>query len=392
VNLIAALLAAPFIILTAAFAIELFVGLVPLPASPCELRTDGTAAIIVPAHNEEALIASSLEGLKDAAGTLASIMVIADNCDDATADIARGVSVDVVERTDPNRRGKGFALAYARDVLRQHPPDVVIVIDADCRSDSRSLRTLIQTCLASGRPCQATNLQSAADGASPAVQLSTFAFFIKNVVRQRALQRLARRVHLLGTGMAFPWAAFEEACLATANVAEDVHIGIWLAEIGKPAQFVEEANVWSDPESEKNMFVQRRRWEGGFLHNALHAAPLLLSRSVRCGDFRTLWAAINLAIPPLALLVLLDVVALVCASLLWLFGASVWPVVILTFTLLIACAGLTLAWFNGGYRFISARSFASIPRYVFCKIPMYLGFVRSGTPPQCRSDQTVPRW
>src|SRR5581483_1952186 len=155
-----------------------------------------------------------LKDLQRAVGRGAKIQVVADNCTDRTAKIATKAGVEVVERNDQLRRGKGYALAFAREHLRADPPDVVIIIDADCTTDSESIAALVQRCSETGSPCQATNLQEPGSGASPAVQLSTFAFFIKNVIRQRALQRLAGRAHLLGTGMALPWAIFEQAQLA----------------------------------------------------------------------------------------------------------------------------------------------------------------------------------
>ena len=108
-------------------------------------------------------------------------------------------------RTDVERRGKGFALAAAREFLRADPPDVVVVLDADCRIDRASLETLSAAAFSSRRACQAINLLAPDLAAPPMVQISNFAFLIKNLVRQRGLQRLAGRAHLTGTGMAMPW-------------------------------------------------------------------------------------------------------------------------------------------------------------------------------------------
>src|SRR5206468_3971423 len=156
-----------------------------------------------------------LQLLREAAKAPARILLVADNCSDSTAAVGRSLGVEVIERFDEERRGKGFALDFARRHLEGDPPDVIVIIDADCMIDGASMATLIGACALTGRPCQATNLQKPAPAASPAVQLSTFAFFIKNVIRQRALERLARRAHLLGTGMALPWPMFVGADLAS---------------------------------------------------------------------------------------------------------------------------------------------------------------------------------
>jgi cellulose synthase/poly-beta-1,6-N-acetylglucosamine synthase-like glycosyltransferase len=371
---------APFTLLTLCFAVELFVGLRPLRPHDLAKNVDGTAVIVVPAHDEEGIIAASLSALKTAAAEV-RILVVADNCTDRTAEVVRTLGIDVIERFDAERRGKGFALDFARDSLRQTKPDVVVILDADCTSDAASIANLIARCAATGRPCQAVNLQYPNLQGAPTVQLSTFAFFIKNVIRQRALQRLAGRVHLLGTGMALPWPIFDGAALATDNIVEDLQLGVQLAETGHQPLFVEEASVWSNPETEKNTLVQRRRWEGGFLQSAWSAAPQVLRHSLSASDARGFWAAINLMIPPLALLVFLDLAALLVATVLaWLVPVEKWPPLVLGASLLLACIGLVLAWAAGGRRFVTLSALARIPLYVVRKLPMYVGFVRGGAP------------
>lgn len=381
-TLLTALLLAPLILLTMCFAIELFVGLAPLRrTTPLGPGPNATAVVIVPAHDEAPIIAAGLEKLKAAADQSARILVVADNCTDRTAEIARSLGVEVVERTDAARRGKGFALDFARAHLRQAPPDVVIIVDADCTTDADSVASLIARCIETGRPCQAVNLQFPDRHGSPTVQLSTFAFFIKNVIRQRALQRLAGRVHLLGTGMAVPWQIFDRAALATDNIVEDLQMGVELAQEGHSPLFVEDASVWSHPETEKNTLAQRHRWEGGFLASAGRTVPAMLMRSLAAGDPKQLWAAINLSIPPLALLVAIDLGGLILGSAAaFLTSADAWPVFALAGSLFAATIGLTLAWALGGRRFVTLGGLARVPFYLLWKLPMYAGFVRKGAP------------
>lgn len=376
-----AILLLPFTVLTLCFAVELFVGLRALPQSP-RGNAGSCGTVVVPAHNEEDVLAASLQQLTDAANAArVRILVVADNCSDSTTDIARRAGVAVVERQDQSRRGKGFALDFARQHLAGDPPDVILIVDADCRIDGPSLAALADACAATGRPCQATNLQEPSRDASPAVQLSTFAFFIKNVVRQRALQRLAGRTHLLGTGMALPWAVFLEASLATDNIVEDLALGQELSEKGHAPLFIEDATVWSSAETEANTLSQRRRWEGGFLQNAFQFGPAMLGRALAKGDVGGVWASINTLIPPLALLFLLDLAALLLAAALTAAAhSSAWPLLVLLAALTLAMVGLGLAWRTGGSRFVSLSGLARIPFYVAWKIPMYLGFARRGAP------------
>jgi cellulose synthase/poly-beta-1,6-N-acetylglucosamine synthase-like glycosyltransferase len=381
VTQVLAIALAPLILLTFCFAVELFFGIRPLAQWPTAEQLHPTSVVIVPAHDEEAIIRARLAALKSATNGITRILVVADNCRDSTATIARELGVEVAERFDADRRGKGFALDFARSSLQSNPVDVVLIVDADCEMDAGSIRRLVARCFVSGRPCQAVNLQVPAPDASPAVQLSTFAFFIRNVVRQRALQRLTRRVHLLGTGMALPWSAFIKADLATDNIAEDMKIGVELAEAGHPALFVEDSAVWSSAESEKNTLTQRSRWEGGFLRNALQKGPRMLLRSLARGDLRGSWAAVDILIPPFALLLLLDVAGLLLSLVVvTTAGASLAPMLALGGVLGLAVIGLAMAWASGGSRFVSLSGLGRAPFYVLWKLPMYLGLARSGAP------------
>jgi cellulose synthase/poly-beta-1,6-N-acetylglucosamine synthase-like glycosyltransferase len=381
VTVIVALLLAPLILLTFCFAIELFAGIRPLRPVAASSGRGGTAVIIVPAHDEEPILRDRLASLQDAAARRARIVVVADNCRDSTAEIAKSLGVEVIERFDSDRRGKGFALDFARRHLESDPPAVVLVIDADCLTDGKSIELLIAGCTDTGRPCQAINLQAPAAAGSPTVRLSTFAFFIKNVIRQRALQRLAGRTQLLGTGMAFPWLIFAQADLATSNIVEDLTLGQELAERGHPPMLIEEAIVWSNAESEKNTLSQRRRWEGGFLQNAVRVGPKLFASSGVRGDARGMWAALNFMIPPVALLMLLDLLALGLAWAASSFaGGASPPMLLLAAAFVSAGIGLAAAWFAGGSRFVTLADLAKAPLYLAWKLPMYLGFARRGAP------------
>lgn len=59
--------------------------------------------------------------------------MVADNCTDDTARLASAAGAEVIERHDALLRGKGYALDFGVRHLAQQPPDVVIVVDADCQ-------------------------------------------------------------------------------------------------------------------------------------------------------------------------------------------------------------------------------------------------------------------
>jgi cellulose synthase/poly-beta-1,6-N-acetylglucosamine synthase-like glycosyltransferase len=376
-SLVVMVILAPVVLVTAVFAVELLFGLAPLkpPAASGPTR----AIIIIPAHDEEAVIALTASELKREAGDFA-VLVVADNCTDGTADAARSAGAEVVVREDPDRRGKGFALAAARDHLRGDPPDVVIVVDADCRIDASSLRALAQAAGGTKRACQAINLLAPDLSAPAMVQISTFAFVIKNLIRQRGLQRVARRAHLTGTGMALPWTIFAVADLGGANIVEDLALGLELAERASPPLLIEEATVWSPSASAAGTLVQRRRWEGGYIATSLKAAPRAIGRSLARADLRGLFAALDLCVPPLALLFVLNGLAFLLALAAFAFGGALWPLLIQVGTGLIAFGLLVLAWGREGRRFASGSTLLRLPFYVLWKVPMYVGLVRRGVP------------
>jgi cellulose synthase/poly-beta-1,6-N-acetylglucosamine synthase-like glycosyltransferase len=378
VTAVVAVLLSPFAVLTAFFVVEVLAGLARSRGAAEPART--SAVIVVPAHDEAIVIGESLRRLKDALGPRMRVLVVADNCTDGTAERAREVGVEVIERIDPDRRGKGHALAFAADHLAKSPPDVFVVLDADCAIDRASLQALVSSA-ASGRPSQTINLLRPDETGTPLVQLSTFAFVLKNLVRQRGLQRLAGRVHLTGTGMAIPYRLFRASSEVRFSIVEDLALGLELSARGSPPQLVTDAVVWSGGSTEEGTLIQRRRWEGGFLATAFRYGPRLILRSLARGDVRGLLAGLDLLIPPLALFVLLNlVVLLLAAALTAVFHARWWPVVLQAALLSLAGFAVFAAWQREGRKFVSLRVLARVPLYVLWKVPLYLGLARRGAP------------
>jgi cellulose synthase/poly-beta-1,6-N-acetylglucosamine synthase-like glycosyltransferase len=378
VTILVAILLAPFALLTAFFALEMIVGLWPSRAA-ARRAAGASAVVVIPAHDEALVIGETLKSLQTALGERMRILVVADNCTDLTAELARAAGVEVVERNDLERRGKGFALAFAADHLRSNPPDVFAVMDADCSTDAASLQALVESALA--RPSQAINLLRADRTAPPLVQLSTFAFLIKNLVRQRGLQRLAGRVHLTGTGMAMPFELFHASGRVRSSVVEDLALGLELSDAGHPPVLVTNAFVWSGGSAEQGTLTQRRRWEGGFIATALRWGPREAMRGLSRGRLRTLLSGLDLMIPPLALFAILNVAILALSvALTAAFDAAWWPVLAQFVLLTIALLALLMAWLLEGREFISLGVLVRLPLYVAWKIPMYLGLARGGAP------------
>ena len=379
-TVVVALLLAPFAILTAFFAVEIMLGLRPARSKVCK-GNNASAVIVIPAHDEAEVLGKTLQSLQTALGEDMRVLVVADNCMDTTAEIARDHGVEVVERTNAQDRGKGFALAFAAEHLTVAPPDIFVVLDADCSTDAASLRNLVAAAAASGRPSQAINLLRPNRQSSPLVQLSTFGFMLKNLVRQRGLQRLARRVHLTGTGMAMPFDQFRASAGTRSSIVEDLALGLELSAAGHPPMLASDAVVWSESSTEQGTLVQRRRWEGGFLSTALKRGLRETLNGLAAGRPRTILAGLDLMVPPLALFAVLNMAALIVTGLLTLaVGAAWWPVIAQFGLLLLALLAVFAAWLREGKAFISLGVLARLPLYVLWKLPMYVGLARGGAP------------
>jgi cellulose synthase/poly-beta-1,6-N-acetylglucosamine synthase-like glycosyltransferase len=332
--------------------------------------------VLVPAHNEAGGIARTLASVSPQLHAQDRILVVADNCSDDTAAVARAAGAQVVERFHATDRGKGFALAYGVDALRADPPGLVVILDADCELARGSLHALAASVAETDRPAQALYLMLAPPGARLARRVAQFAWRVHNKVRPAGWHRLGLPCHLMGTGMAFTWPMLHNAPLANASIAEDIKLGIDLATAGRPPVFCPDALVTSTfPESAAATSTQRTRWEHGHLEMILREVPGLLAAAWRRGDRRLVGMALDLAVPPLALLAALLLGGTVLAGALsWWIGdptlAGAWVLLLATFAL----AVLT-AWRVHGRDLARFVELLSVPFFIAARVPVYVRFV-----------------
>ena len=137
-------------------------------------------AVLIPAHNEGLTIEKTLTTLLPQLTESDRAIVIADNCTDNTAEIARQFEVTVLERTDPDKLGKGYALDYGLQYLKSNAPSTVVLIDADCIVHPNTVQQIAELALDSGRPIQATYLQDRPTEPTPKDTISALAILVKN--------------------------------------------------------------------------------------------------------------------------------------------------------------------------------------------------------------------
>jgi len=337
-------------------------------------------AILVPAHDEAQSIENTLAELMQAVDAGMRVLVVADNCSDDTAKRAAIAGARVIERNDPSKIGKGYAIAYGVRALEHESPDVVVILDADCHIDAFSLRRIADLAYQTGKPVQAEYTMAPSSDALLS-RLSAFAFAVRNRVRPRGLKRMGVPVHLAGTGMAFPFRLLRSAPNLDGHLAEDQLLGLELTLAGRAPILAEEAMVTSClPSTAAALRRQRGRWEGGSLSILRSHLPRVLRDAIRYRRGKLVGVALDLSIPPLAMLTLFCALALGFLGIAALLGASPLFVVLGSLPLVCVAIGVGVAWSRVGRELIGLEQLACAPLYVLWKVPLYLGMALRGIP------------
>jgi cellulose synthase/poly-beta-1,6-N-acetylglucosamine synthase-like glycosyltransferase len=347
--------------------------------TPAETGPCPRMAVVVPAHDEKAGIAATVTSLRAELPADGRLLVVADNCSDRTAELALAAGAEVIERHDPARHGKGYALAFAAKHLAAAPPEVVVVVDADCRIGAGGLEQLARLAGRSGRPTQAEYLLTLPPAPDARSAISGLAFLVRNQVRPRGMHRLGLPCQLTGSGMAFPWALFRDAPPLYANLVEDLLLGIELALAGSPPILCPAVAVSSAlPEPGTAQLRQRRRWEHGHLSTLLGRGPRLFLAGLVRRRADLVAMALDLMIPPLALLTTIILAASLAAGIAAAVGASAGPLLLCLISGALVLAAVLSAWWRFGRHLIPARLLAAVPLYVLWKLPLYLAFFLRG--------------
>lgn len=345
--------------------------------------------VLVPAHDEAVTIGKTVASLLPELGDRDRLLVVADNCTDETAAIARAGGAEVISRSDTSRRGKGYALDYGVRHLAEDPPDVVVVIDADCRASNGSVARIAGLAAALHRPVQAYDVVNPPDGPrSLYLSMASFAWRVKNLVRPLGCLRLGLACQLMGTGMAIPWSLINRSNLATSEIVEDLVFGLELARAGHPTLFCPDAVVTSEfPLARSGQKTQRDRWEAGHLSTIAGRLPGLLLDAVRRGDRVLLALVLDAAVPPLAFLaaaiLLFTVLALPAA----IFAGSFYVFKLAIASCLLFAIAVLLAWWRSGRDILTFWQLVLAPGYILPKLGTYVRLLAGRRPEWIRSDR-----
>lgn len=232
----------------------------PTRAPLCRFR------VLIPARDEQAQIGAAVDSVLNSAypENLRRVIVVADNCRDETASVARAKGTEVWERSNPGRATKGAALEWALDRLFEDPEwDAVVLLDADSRLRSPFLAT-VNTRLLDGAKVVQGERCVVNQEASLVSWLSQVSSAAQWILRPRGRARLGGAAKLLGSGMVIHRDVLEQCPWRVTGLAEDVEY--WLALLAQGIRPVQEpAAVVADvaPTDLAAARVQRTRWEAG---------------------------------------------------------------------------------------------------------------------------------
>lgn len=336
-------------------------------------------AILIPAHNEEVILGTLLDNLSqlDYPKEHYTVCVIADNCTDRTAELARATSwVKVYERFDEVKRGKGYALNWMWQTLEEQQLifDAYIILDADSVVVPTFLHSMNRELARGARAMQACNtVLNTTD--SPSTALRWLALTLMNHVRPLGRNGLGASSTLTGNGMClsrslllqYPWQAY--------TLSEDYQYYLSIVEHGEKVRYVPDAVVRSEmPTTFAQMRTQDIRWESSDGNQKEWQVALRLLRAgMKRRDFVCLEAIGELLVPPLSYMVGWSVL---------LAGVSLAVVSLTAMTMsLVLLAGLVLYVGTAFYLLRPPRSLYGAllhaPRFMLWKLWVYLVLRRS---------------
>lgn len=341
-------------------------------------------AVLIPAHNEGPGILPTINDVMAQLITGDRLVVVADNCTDDTADVARQAGAEVLIRKDHLRKGKGYALEFGIAHLRSNPPHTIIVIDADCRVSTGAVSHLACACEVLGRPIQALYLMNAPADSAVNYRVAEFAWRVKNWARPLGLNALNLPCQLMGTGMALPWQLIRKTKIVGTSLAEDMRLGVDLAQAGAAPLFCSSALVTSQfPASYEGSKTQRQRWEAGHIHTMRTALPRLFGRSIASGNLFLMALALDLTIPPLSLLIILLAAMLAISGLAAFFSLAVAPLIVTATAFAVVATAVLAAWTKFGRDVLPLKSVFLVVAYAARKLPFYY---------QALTGKTVIQW
>ncbi len=340
-------------------------------------------AMIIPAHNEEISIGKTITSLfeVDYPSEKFDVIVVADNCTDLTADIAKKHGATVYERADKINRGKGYALRWCIDLLfnTKKNYDAIAIIDADSVISKNFLSVLNYYINNGSKAIQTADLVAPQPDAWSS-EITRLGFMLYNFVRPLGRKVINCSAGVRGNGMCFTAKTLKEVPWDTYSLNEDLEYGLVLLLNGINVDFAPEAIVLATmPMAAKNAETQRARWERGRFPIIKKYSSKLLRYSIEKLSFRTFDAFIELITPPFVNLFAFAVTILLINLVLLLLGITFAKTFIMLWSLVIlaAVAHVLIGLFTARADVMLFKAFLYIPKYIVWKFLLYFRVFRS---------------
>ena len=330
-----------------------------------------SVTVVIPAHNEALGIDQTIASIQRADFSPAQyqIVVIADNCDDDTAKIAKDSGATVVERSDTNNRGKGQALDwfFKNNKQQYDSMDAVAIIDADtlihphffteiCHSLSHPDVQVVQGFYGVSNP--KVNWRTA---------LSAAALCVFHHIRPAGRNQLHATAGLKGNGMAFETKIIQRFGWPAFSIVEDIEFSMHLLLENIRVHYNPDAIVFGEMASKSDQAqTQRKRWEGGRVQLLKQYTGALFLGFLKNRTFMFMDAFMELFTPPLSLVVagqvlLFSISFFFYPQMLILWGLCLYATVLYVFSGLILKKAPFYVW----------RSLFCAPFFILWKIPVY---------------------
>jgi 1,2-diacylglycerol 3-beta-glucosyltransferase len=340
------------------------------PASPPTSSRKIFFDIVVPAHDEAAGIGKTISSLQqlDWPTSRYRIVVVADNCTDATASVSRQAGATVLERQDTTRRGKGYALAHAFAWSRSEAiADAVVVVDADSVVSQNLLESFAVRIETGAKALQTHyGVSNAAD--SWRTRLMAIALGAIHKVRSRGREVLGLSCGVRGNGWCVTHALLDSTPYRSFSLTEDVEFGVDLGLAGCRVQYCDESYVNGEMvTSEQASRSQRQRWEGGRLALIREKVPALLRAAFNRPSKICMDLALDLLVLPLSYIVL-NVAAIIVIGA---FNPGGFRIVILAiglFDLAALVVYVGRGWMVSGIGVIGLWDLMRVPGFLFWKL------------------------
>lgn len=242
-------------------------------------------AMIVAAHNEEVVIGKLIESMlnQDYPKELFDVFVIADNCDDNTAKIAREHGVYVYERFNKEQKGKGYALEWMFDKIfkMQKKYDAIAVFDAD-NLVSKNWCKEINSKMLEGYKVVQGYIDSKNPNDSWIATSYSIAFWTQNRMYQLARANVGLSNQIGGTGFAIDTDILKKFGWGATCLTEDLEFSCKLVLNGEKVGWAHDAIIYDEkPLTLKQSWVQRRRWMQGFTDVASRYFVKLIKKGIK---------------------------------------------------------------------------------------------------------------